>query len=98
MAHVGDATSEVYQSIDVMVMQLGNIIHVQSVRLDREAFEEWVRNELPFDVLTARRIRAIHLAYMELPEGMHEGLPDPWQAMFVSPWRPLEEVGSVLPG
>jgi hypothetical protein len=40
--HLADGTSEVYSTIDNMVMQLGNIIQVQSVRLSRpeEMLEE----------------------------------------------------------
>jgi hypothetical protein len=83
--HLADGTSEVYSTIDNMVMQLGNIIQVQSVRLSRQAFERWVQDELPFDIFTARRLRAISLAHQELPEEMLEEMPPPWRALFVGP-------------
>lgn len=80
--HVGNATSDVYAAIDLAVMRMGEVIHLQSERLSRRAFERWVREELPFDVWTARRVRAVYLAWSELPEPMLDGMPRPWEALF----------------
>lgn len=85
LTHGANATSDVYAAIDNMVMQVGNVLFVQSLRMSRRAFETWVDEELPIDVFTARRIRAIHLAHQELSAEMLEGMPEPWEALFVRP-------------
>jgi hypothetical protein len=75
----------VYREIDRAVLRMGEIIDAEYARLSRRKFEAWVREELPFDVYTARRMRAVFLAYRVLPSGMLEELPLPWEALFVSP-------------
>lgn len=73
-----------YREIDRAVLAMGEIIHEEHARLSRAAFERWVADELPFDVHTARRFRAMFLGYRELPPSMLENMPLPWQALFVS--------------
>lgn len=74
---------EVYAAINEHVVRVGRLVDDAMGRMTRASFEEWVRDELPFDVYAARRFRAVYLAWRELPEEMLVEMPEPWQALYV---------------
>jgi hypothetical protein len=64
-----------------MVLNVGAIL-CQAKEQHPDQFAQWVEQELPFGLGTARRLMAIHLAFKELPPEIIGRLPKPWQALF----------------
>lgn len=75
-------THRVYETVDAAVMTLGELLELGREKLGKALYEHWVLNDLPFGLETARRYRAIHRAYVHLPEKQLRLLPRPWQAMY----------------
>lgn len=76
---------EVVSEVDQVVMRLGALLHEAALLTGRERFETWIAEELPFDVRSARRMRAVYLAYRELPAEMLVEMPAPRAALFAKP-------------
>lgn len=103
LAHVADSsrtpmalrgiTVEIYSAIDRMVLRVGELLEEGRQSTSKAGFERWVINDLPFGLDTARRFRAIFLAFRELPEEMLTQMPRPWQALYAltSVERPVLE-------
>lgn len=75
-------TEKVYEAVDRVVMTLGELLEVGRSRLGKEGYEDWVENDLPFGLETARRYLAVYRAYANLPQHVLQQLPRAWQAMY----------------
>lgn len=59
-------------------------------------WKRWVTEDLPFGPDTARRLRAVYLAYKHLPAETLAKLPRAWQALFAI--RHLDHVAALEAG
>lgn len=75
-------TSKVYETVDRVVMSLGEYLQLGRERLGKGGYEDWVENDLPFGLDTAKRYRAVYLAYSNLRPEVLAQLPRAWQAMY----------------
>lgn len=65
----------------------------------RADYEQWVTEELPFSLDTARRFRMIHKAFMHLPQETLDRMPRPWQAAYaISRLEPKQITAAVDSG
>ena len=74
---------EVYATVNHEALRLGELLELARDQMSRSGFERWIETELPFDLLMARRLRAVYLGYRELPPEMLNEMPLPWQSIFV---------------
>ena len=91
---LGDITSAIYATVDRMALRVGELVdRGRRVAGTKREYERWVREDLPFGLDTAKRLRAIYLAYEELPPAVLERMPRPWQALYalVAVDRPVLE-------
>lgn len=77
-----DIGVEIYATVDRMAMRLGDLLDHAVEISSRAEYERWVTEDLPFGLDTAKRLRAIFLAYRELPDEMLVEMPRPWQALY----------------
>lgn len=89
--------------VDRMVLSVGRLLcEAKAAHPDR--FNDWVENDLPFGLDTARRFMAIFVAYEHLPPETLAKLPKAWQAMFALRRLPQAELeqgitdGAIHPG
>ena len=75
-------TIKVYETCDRVVLALGEYLEVGRDRLGKEGYEEWVVEDLPFGLDTAKRYRAVYRAYANLPKSTLDQLPRAWQALY----------------
>lgn len=74
-------TVEIYDTVDRMVMRVGELLE-RGWQMYPADWKRWVSEDLPFGLDTARRLRAVHLAYKHLPPEKLAQLPRAWQALF----------------
>lgn len=79
---LGDIAAQIYASIDRMALRIGELLQRALEAHGTERFREWVTNDLPFGIETARRMRAVYLAYREFPPELLASMPAPWQALY----------------
>lgn len=77
-----EITERIYSRFDRFALDLGRDLQEAYEIAGKRGFERWVDDCLPFGVDKARRLRAIHLAYRELPVDKLRQLPRPMQALF----------------
>lgn len=88
--------AEIYQTIDRMALRVGELLVHARQMVKRSEYERWVAEELPFGLDKAKRLRAIYLAFSELPEDTVKKLPRPWQALYALSSVPKEELVEAL--
>ena len=76
-----EMTVEIYDTVDRMVMRVGELLE-RGFQMYPDDWKRWVDEDLPFGLDTARRLRAVYLAYKHLPPEKLAQLPRAWQALF----------------
>lgn len=73
--------SLILREVDGVALRVGRLLR-EAKQAAPSSFDEWVVNDLPFGLETARRLMAISAAYERLPHETLAQLPRPWQAMY----------------
>jgi hypothetical protein len=76
-----EMTVEIFETVDRMVMRVGELLE-RAWQMYPDDWKRWVVEDLPFGLDTARRLRAVYLAYKHLPPEKLAQLPRAWQALF----------------
>lgn len=79
---LGDIAAQIYSAIDRMALRVGELLERALQAHGLERWRQWVDEDLPFGLETARRLRAVYLAYREFPAEMLASMPHPWQALY----------------
>jgi hypothetical protein len=75
-AHLAE---RVHVVADDYVKRVGKILQLGREELGRKGYEKLVAERLPFNIATADRYRAVHLATLHLPDAP---LPSPHRALY----------------
>lgn len=78
-----------------MALRVGALL--RAARRDHpERFKDWVENELPFGLDTARRLMSISEAYSRCTAEQLANLPRPWQALYALRVLPADELQAAI--
>ena len=67
-ATIAHLTERVVEVANQYVVITGEVLQLGLEAFGREGYEQWIAEWLPFNVSTAERYRAVHLAITHLPE------------------------------
>lgn len=73
--------SRILREVDGVALRVGRLLR-EAKQMAPDEFDEWVINDLPFGLETARRLVAISAAYEKFPAETLAQMPRPWQAMY----------------
>ena len=72
---------EIYATVNESCLKLGKLLD-EARQICGHGWMAWIEERCPFGYDTAYRLRAVYLAYRELPPDVLDRLPRPWQALF----------------